>query len=219
MTSSENTDTRLQPDAERTIGDPETLKVFFDPMRARIIRTLAHDPCTVHDIAETLNVPFTRLYYHMNMLEKHGIIRVVETRNLSGAVEEKYYQVTARIFTVDRALLTMRKDDGDDTAKDETGLIQRVEQALISTQRDLRHSVQRGLVDLTVTPPHTHALVSTCGALPLSPQRALEFQRRLLALCDEFAQDVTSAGTRHYAVALTVYPTTKTDEDRPAPII
>jgi len=208
-----------EPDAEQLITNPATLRIYFDPMRTRIIRTMAAQPRTVHDIADKLGVPFTRLYYHINMLEKHGLIRVVDVRSLSGVVEEKYYRVTAYRFIIDRALLTMRKDDGDDTAKDETGLIQRVEQALISTQRDLRHSVQRGLVDLTVTPPHTHALVSTCGALPLSPQRALEFQRRLLALCDEFAQDVTSAGTRHYAVALTVYPTTKTDEDRPAPII
>jgi len=202
MTSSENTDTRLQPDAERTIGDPETLKVFFDPMRARIIRTLAHDPCTVHDIAETLNVPFTRLYYHMNMLEKHGIIRVVETRNLSGAVEEKYYQVTARIFTVDRALLTI--NPGDESSK---GLEVVMETVLENTQRDIRHSLQDGMIDLSESPPHPQAILLRRGIANMSPERALDFHQRLLDLMAEFTDDENmQEESSYYGFAVAFFP-------------
>ena len=39
---------------------------------------LAHEPRTVHQVAESLGVPFTRLYYHIKMLEKHNLVRVVD---------------------------------------------------------------------------------------------------------------------------------------------
>jgi DNA-binding transcriptional ArsR family regulator len=75
-----------QPDDEQIIYDLEALKVYFDPQRARIMQALAGAPRTVHEVADILDVPFTRLYYQFNLLEKHGFIRVVQTRSLAGAV-------------------------------------------------------------------------------------------------------------------------------------
>ena len=89
-----------------TIDNLQTLKVYFDPLRTRIMQEIAHEPRTVHQIAELLGVPFTRLYYHIKMMEKHNLIRVVDVVQLAGAIEEKYYMVTARQYTIDRKLLS-----------------------------------------------------------------------------------------------------------------
>ncbi len=199
MTQSEKSETRIEPDAERLISDLETLKVYFDPMRARIVRTISHDPRTVHEIAKELDVPFTRLYYHMNMLEKHGIIRVVETRNLSGAVEEKYYQIAARMFTVDRALLTI--NPGDESSK---GLEVVMETVLENTQRDIRHSAQDGMIDLTKTSPDPEAILLRRGMVRMSKERATYFHERLLALIEDFVDEEESAD-QYYGFALAFY--------------
>lgn len=202
MSSTEPTDNlqeKLQPDAERLISDLETLKVYFDPMRARIVRTIAHEPRTVHEIAEELGVPFTRLYYHMNMLEKHGLIRVVETRNLSGAVEEKYYQISARMFTVDRSLLTVHP--GDESSK---GLEVVMETVLENTQRDIRHSVQDGMIDLEKTSPDPASILLRRGMVRMSQARAQEFHERLLDLLSEFLdEEVETDG--YFGLALAFY--------------
>lgn len=191
----------IQPDAERLISDLETLKVYFDPMRARIVRAVAHKPRTVHEIAGELEVPFTRLYYHMNMLEKHGIIRVVETRNLSGAVEEKYYQIAARMFTVDRSLLTI--NPGDESSK---GLEVVMETVLENTQRDIRNSVQDGMIDLNKTAPEVGSILLRRGMVRLSPERAEAFYLRLIDLLNDFSDEEVGADNQYYSLALAFYP-------------
>lgn len=49
--------------------------------------------------------PPTRLYYHVNLLEDVGVVRVVETRKV-GAMIEKVYQTTARSFRPSKALMS-----------------------------------------------------------------------------------------------------------------
>ena len=197
-----------EPEAEHLITDPAALRIYFDPTRTRILRTMVARPRTVHEVADELGVPFTRLYYHINMLEKHGLIRVVEVRSLSGAVEEKYYRVTAYRFTVDRSLLTMRTEA---TEVVEAAIAQQVEQVLVKTQRDVYRSARAGLIDHTQRPPHKKALLAQRGVLAMTNKRAEEFQQRLLALYAEFANDPMHATTHNYAVTVTVYPTAEDD--------
>lgn len=63
--------------------------------------------CTVKQIAAKLNIPPTKLYYHFKQLEEHGLIRVVDTRLVSGIVE-KLYQARAYSYRVDKGLLSPR---------------------------------------------------------------------------------------------------------------
>lgn len=78
------------------IDDIEVLEVLNNPTRFRILRLL-QEPRAVRDVADSLGVPPTRLYYHFNMMEEAGVIRVVETRK-AGAMLQKLYQVTAKGF-------------------------------------------------------------------------------------------------------------------------
>ncbi|HXV70956.1 MAG TPA: helix-turn-helix domain-containing protein [Acidimicrobiia bacterium] len=78
------------------IEDIEVFEVLNNTTRVRIIRYL-EEPRSIREVAELLDVPPTRLYYHFNLLEEAGIIEVVETRK-AGAMLQKIYRSRARGF-------------------------------------------------------------------------------------------------------------------------
>jgi DNA-binding transcriptional ArsR family regulator len=90
------------PAESMKITSLETLKVLADPFRIQIIELLA-GPQTVKTVAQQLGVTPTKLYYHINMLEQHGLIRVISTRVVSGILE-KSYQNTAKSFEASPSL-------------------------------------------------------------------------------------------------------------------
>lgn len=84
------------PDEVFYLKSEADFEVLSDPTRLEIIEML-YRPHSVGELADAMDVPRTRLYHHVNLLEEHGMIRVVDTRR-SGAVDEKLYQVAARSF-------------------------------------------------------------------------------------------------------------------------
>jgi DNA-binding transcriptional ArsR family regulator len=85
-----------EPTEVLEIDDIEVFEVLNNPTRFRILRLLK-EPRSVKEVADHLGVPPTRLYYHFNMMEEANVIRVTETRK-SGAMLQKFYQVTAKGF-------------------------------------------------------------------------------------------------------------------------
>ncbi len=92
---------------ELWIKEIETIKVFADPLRLQLIKLL-ETPATVKELAVAVDIPAAKLYYHINLLQKHGLIQVVG-QNLESGIVEKIYQVTARQFRLVNPLLA-----GDD---------------------------------------------------------------------------------------------------------
>jgi DNA-binding transcriptional ArsR family regulator len=70
------------------------LKAASDPMRIRMGLLMLDDGRTVKELAAALDVPTTRLYYHMKILEQHGLVEVIERRLVSG-IEERRYRAIA----------------------------------------------------------------------------------------------------------------------------
>jgi DNA-binding transcriptional ArsR family regulator len=93
------------------VEDIAVFEVLNNPTRFRILRRLV-EPKSARDIAEELDVPPTRLYYHFNMLEEAGVIEVVETRKV-GAMLQKLYQNTARSFRPSPKLSQGHHDPGE----------------------------------------------------------------------------------------------------------
>lgn len=96
-------DAPKEPLPDLWIRDLETIKVFADPLRLRIIK-LMQTPQTVKAIAAVLEIPAAKLYYHVNLLHKRNLIQVVD-QNLESGIVEKVYQVTARQFMLANPLL------------------------------------------------------------------------------------------------------------------
>jgi DNA-binding transcriptional ArsR family regulator len=202
MMENNQADERPQPDEEFVITNLETLKVISEPLRLQILELLADEPRTVKQLAAELNMASTRLYYHVNLLELHGLIRVTGTRIVSGIIE-KQYQVSASRFRVERSLLNLAPSEGDDTL--DTLLSSVFEQM----RGEIKASAQRGLIDFSAAAPRDHGLLlsRTMGRMP--PERAAEFYARLEALVQEFdaiAEDMPNDDPHIYGLAVVMYP-------------
>lgn len=196
-----------QPVDEIIIYSLDTLKVYFDPVRTQIMQEMANTPRTVQQIAEALNVPFTRLYYHIKMMEKHGLIRMVDVVQMPGAIEEKYYQVSARMFVIDRSLLTFDPEGANDSLE----LV--LKNVFDSSHADVRQSVRAGRIDMSVTPPHPKSLFSRRLVFRLSTEQSTSLQRELIELLVKYQAMETSADDDYYAAILALYPSNMPFED------
>jgi DNA-binding transcriptional ArsR family regulator len=96
---------RMQLDSYR-ISDLEQVKALAHPLRMRIIEALAaSEPMTTKQVAESLGETPTRLYHHVDLLEKTGLIRLTHTRQNRGTTE-KYFEAIARQFRADTDLFS-----------------------------------------------------------------------------------------------------------------
>ena len=88
------------------ISDLDQVKALAHPLRIRIIEALtASEPMTTKQVAESLGEKPTRLYHHVDLLEKTGLIRLTHTRQNRGTTE-KYYEAIARQFRADTDLFS-----------------------------------------------------------------------------------------------------------------
>ncbi|MCG8460223.1 MAG: helix-turn-helix domain-containing protein, partial [Holophagales bacterium] len=94
------------PPRERvlTITELEQLKVLADPLRSRILERFAERARTTKQVAASLGEPPTKLYHHVDALERAGLIELVATRQNRGTLE-KHYRAVARTFRADAQLL------------------------------------------------------------------------------------------------------------------
>ena len=86
------------------IDELETLRALSEPTRVAMLELLA-EPRSVREVAAALDVPRTRLYHHVEILQEAGLIEQVDERR-AGALNERVYRVTAKRFEVSKELLT-----------------------------------------------------------------------------------------------------------------
>ncbi|MDX1990829.1 MAG: helix-turn-helix domain-containing protein [bacterium] len=194
---------KFKPAEEMVISDLETLKVLADPMRINILEYLSK-PGTVKQVAEKLNKPPTKLYYHFNLLEKHGLIQMVETRIVSGIIE-KHYQIAARMFRLEKGLLSPGNAGFDE------GLEVTLAGLFGDTRNDIYDSLAAGVIQTGPDAPDYRRLLMTQARLNLTPEQARSFYERLLSLLQEYDVDDSEVldGTGPYKVLLMLHPTSR----------
>lgn len=78
----------------RYIQDAETLKALAEPTRLAILTALLKPPwprvMSVKELAAELDMAQTRLYRHIRQLEEAKLVKVAETRMVSGILEQRY---------------------------------------------------------------------------------------------------------------------------------
>lgn len=185
------------PQAEFVIQDIETLRAISDPLRIRLLESMAQ-PQTVKEIAAQLGVGKTKLYYHLNLLEKHGIIRVVRTRVVSGIIE-KSYQVTAFSFRPAKELL-LHGDEGKAQG------VAIVESILDATRTDLTHSLKTGKAALGKEEQAKQLLLARV-VMSLTPEQAVSFYERFSTLLTEVSQyEKPVTGGQTYSLTVAFFP-------------
>lgn len=184
-----------------TIEDLETLKVVADPLRTQILELLTVEPLTVKQVAERLGLTASKLYYHVNMLEKHGLIRVVSTRVIANVIE-KQYRAEAVDYDVAPALLSFSSESG------QANINTLVQVTIDATRDDILRSFQARAFDLGHGAPAQPRRVVLSRQLSRIPEDMAEaFRDRLEALVREFsAADEAGAATQTHALTIAFYP-------------
>ena len=161
-----------------TIEELDTLKVLADPLRLRI-RELMQKPTTVKIVAEKLDIPPTKLYYHINLLEKHGLIVLVDTRIVSGIIE-KHYQIAAKTVKVAKHLLSTGEDPKGE------GLNLAIGTLLDTTREELLESARVNLVEWDDEGERHKGLSLHMGTLNLTQDQAADFYNELESLVNRY---------------------------------
>lgn len=205
----------IMPRDLRVIDSLETLKVVADPLRLRILALLRREPATAKQIAQELDAPIKKLYYHLGLLEEHALIRVRSTRIVSGIVE-KQYEPTAYRITVDRELLSPAAPEPP------AGLDVFLSFVLDHARAEIKKSIAAGLIDPAAPTPAQGGLALGRLWMRLTPAQRAAFERRQKELYLEFAGQQAaddSPDGQYYEILLGTYPVLAppSDEQPPTP--
>jgi DNA-binding PadR family transcriptional regulator len=174
------------------IKSADQMRALGGPVRMSLFKHLSEKAWTAMALAKLLKVNPTKLYYHLNTMEKHGLIKVVSTskkRNFT----EKTYRAVAQHFSLDDKLLRASKGYVD--AADETlhGLFD-------VTKRDVAAIRAKG------RDPFSPTLgIFGHGDYRLSAKDGKAFQNQLLALMKRFDAKQQKKG-ESFCLSLVYYP-------------
>ena len=173
---------KFQPEPILLLENLEALKTLADPLRNQIMEVLTPEPLTVNQIATRLGEAASKLYYHINMLEKNGFIRVVDTTT-HGNLIEKHYWITAYQFDLKEDLLNFNVDTPEGTEQ----IIKMLVANLDLTRDDVRRSMyarHQQIADGAEKNPR--GVFDTRVVFNLPDDKAAEFHQRLRELLEEF---------------------------------
>ncbi len=104
--------TKLNQKESFIIEDREVLKEIVDITRQKIVRTLYDDPLTAENIADKVDFPQEKIYYHLKKLESVGIIQS-ENAGIVNGINQKQYLNVARNIIVKMDMLKPGSDQED----------------------------------------------------------------------------------------------------------
>jgi DNA-binding transcriptional ArsR family regulator len=84
------------------INDPRLVKALAHPLRVQILAVLQDRTASPSDLAEELAAPLGNVSYHVRILAKLGLLKLVRKRQRRGAIEH-LYRASGRVRVSDRA--------------------------------------------------------------------------------------------------------------------
>lgn len=170
----------------------EQLKIFMDPLRQRLLRTLSAlgEPATAKQLADRLGITPSSAKHHLTRLESIGLVALHHTRQIRG-ITASYYQlspVTVRLGLEKGAYADQRQLLAESLLM---GVFQGVQQYM-EYYRQLEN------------PPEKCPAELTTGVVHLTPHHALALRE----LIQTFVESHETAGpdTIPYEYALMAYP-------------
>jgi hypothetical protein len=178
------------------------VRVLADPFRLKLLGAFGDRPRTTKQVAQRLGEKPTKLYHHVEALERVGLLVLKETRPNRGTLE-KYYQAVATRFRIGGALFST--GETPDPMADETAAM--LMSILDTTRAELAETLSR-TAGGAKSGSATAAMVARM-LLRGEPARIERFRSRLTALLEQFKAE--SAGverdkTAPYALTLAFYP-------------
>lgn len=180
------------PKPVMAIEDVETLKVIADPFRLEMIEAIGADRVTVKELASRIGEGVHKLYYHVRLLEKHGIMIPVDSQIVSGILE-KTYALAARKFEVKHGVLS-----GEGVGAPE--FLQVLQTLFETTLEAARKALAAKAVSLT--DKDEQRVIATRAKMYVSDEQARAFTKRFEELVEEFSSDEPEAGTKPYGMTV-----------------
>ena len=87
---------------DKQLTEPDIVKALAHPLRVRILTVLEQRTASPNQLANELGVPLGNVSYHVRMLAKIGLIKLVSKRQRRGAIEH-FYKAEARPVIRDEA--------------------------------------------------------------------------------------------------------------------
>ena len=178
----------MRIEEEIQIDDLETLKVISDPLRVQILEHIglasnSGEMTTVKQLSEALDIPPTKLYYHIKLLERHQLIQVAETRVVSGIIE-KHYQIRAKRI---RADLDLSKNTQMDRYDGAALTLSSIANMFDVAYKNVEKSFQHRLDETALGDDESATMLSTQAMMQLSPEQAEGLIEKLNALIQQYA--------------------------------
>lgn len=187
----------LPPPGPYTLSDLEQVKVLANPLRIRILQELGEER-TTKQVAEILGEKPTRLYHHVDVLERVGLIRLTRTQPNRGTVE-KYFQAVARSFRTESGLFSTHA-----TTEDLESL-----QTMVSTMLETTSQELRSLIADSRGSDLEEEGVLSFVEIRSSKKQLAGIREKLLALLQELAEDCEEDPedeSRRFRLMLAYYP-------------
>jgi len=151
------------------LSTPTQLKAVSNALRIQILGVLSETSATITQLSEAFSIPKGTINYHVKLLEREGIVKVVGERKTRAVTEYFYGRSAARI--------QLMLGQPDVASQDEMSFVLQV----------LRDAQAPDFGDDVPTMSMAHARVPA--------HRAREFAERLHLLAQEFKQSEETAST------------------------
>jgi DNA-binding transcriptional ArsR family regulator len=184
----------------------QQLRALAHPLRLRLLEAFAQGPRTTMQVASRLGEPPTRLYHHVNALERAGLLKLVDTKAVRGTTE-KYFELSQkRIGAVSRRQLTPAS---------RSSVAQLATSVFDQARRELLAAVAGPTSLTSTTAPTAFRMI-----LALPPSRIATVRRRLLTMLRQIKKDCSDWKKKArgelapWALTLALAPTLS--QERPA---
>jgi DNA-binding transcriptional ArsR family regulator len=174
----------IEPSPAQTLTTDEQIRAYANPTRMTILALLAQEKDSVSGIARQLGVHPANLTHHFKLLEKTGLIALVEKRE-TGRNLEKYYRATAHHFTVSAGGQPVNK-----------------KALALSILRDNLTAALQTLTD----PEDMRIVLGVIKTVPLRPEDVESFAEKLLDLLADYEDHAAEEG-EFYSLNVSLYPT------------
>ncbi len=173
----------INPEKSKKLSTPAEIKAYLHPLRLVLLKKLAHKKLTVSQIAKELKVHPANITHHFKLLEKEGLVRLVEKRDI-GKTIEKYYRASAYHFSVQM---------GPGKHEDKKQL------ALSLARDDLSYALE------TLDSKDTRPLLTLIKSAKLRYSDLNKFFKKLMVLVGEFEKSNLEEGEA-YTLNMSLYP-------------
>lgn len=184
----------------------EQVKILAHPLRVQLLEAFSCEPRTAKQVAELLGQQPTKLYHHVDALERAGLIKLVKTQKKRGTLE-KYYRTVANRFAVDSKLFQMKAQGKEVLGDFQAMFASMFENTLSEVNQSIAAKLMKpGNGERHATAARTH--------IRTTPDQIRKLERKIQMLLKEFDTAKQKKGGVEYGLTLVFYPVLKKKKGR-----